>query len=514
MLGKPGIPLGDSEVLAAERLFGSMGVGERERPRPRSSSLPSSSWERQPVERGWKEVKDRVLPGQDVNPVGLHPQGGILVDPNGGMMAPVGAAPMFCYMPQAVPQLPQHPQPAAQMAPAPAAPPPRPQTPEVRVASPPAPKRIPRRRRSPSSDSSSAAGDPPARGRGGRQGRGRGRRRVPDIETEDDSEPSSSAFSNPGMGRRRQVLPDKFDGTSLEWPEYLRHFMVVAEVNQWNRLEKGLYLASSLTGEARRILTGLKPEQCRSFAVLVERLGKRFDPACQEETHRAALRGRMRKTAETSQAYAQSIRRLVERSYPHLGEEAHETIALESFLKGHADGDMKLMALMRDMKTLEEATAFITQYESVNRKPVKPVRMLKPEDEQDEPLLQLAALLRGGKKDDGNKDTGPRLPYFKGLFEAQDKKMDRVLELLGTVVEGMTKKEDGATASTVPTERTGPKECWLCKKPGHFSRECPQRPKDIRALASLLQRLGEDMDGLEDAEKEETSDEVKTSSGN
>lgn len=349
-------------------------------------------------------------------------------------------------------------------------------------------------------DGGSSAGD----GRGRPMHRKGGRRRR--VQSPDEEGSTSGSDGCRGHGRR-QILPDKFDGTSVEWPEYLSHFQVVAEVNRWDDLEKGLYLASSLTGEARRILTGLKPTQHREFDVLVERLGRRFDPACQEESHRAALRGRTRKSGETPQTYAQVIRRLVEKSYPQLGEEAHETIALESFLKGHTDGEMKLMALMRNMQTLEEAVAFVTQYESVNRKPVKPIRMLAADEEDDETLRRMTALLKGGRAS-GSKDDktnlGVRLPYFKGLFEAQDRKMDKILDLLGTLMEeGKGRKTYAAAVASAPQKGSG-KECWLCKKPGHISRECPDRPKDVKSLLSLMLTLA----AAEDSETEERTEEA------
>ena len=53
---------------------------------------------------------------------------------------------------------------------------------------------------------------------------------------------------------RRQIMPERYDGTSVEPREYLNQFLVLTELNDWSEEEKGLYLASSLTGVARGIL--------------------------------------------------------------------------------------------------------------------------------------------------------------------------------------------------------------------------------------------------------------------
>ena len=281
----------------------------------------------------------------------------------------------------------------------------------------------------------------------------------------------------------------------MEWPEYLCHFEIVSEANGWRKKDKGIMLASCLTGEARRVLVGLRPDQYRDYDFLIEKLEKRFDPSCQEETYRASLRGRHRRAGETPQQYAMTVRRLVDRSYPRLDEVARETIALESFLKGHADGDMKVMALMKNFETLEEATAFIAQYESVSSRPVKPVRSTSG---QKDPLMVLGQedLKSSTQADAVPQNTqgyGPqRLPYIKGFFETQEaqmdglgKKMDRMVELLSRLVE----KQAAVAADSNEPKKTGGRECWICKKIGHLSRECPDRKTGINMLEAVIDML-------------------------
>ncbi len=54
----------------------------------------------------------------------------------------------------------------------------------------------------------------------------------------------TSSDSRPAPNRQKQLMPDKYDGKSVEWNEY-----IVAQVNGWNRREKAMYMAGSLTGK-------------------------------------------------------------------------------------------------------------------------------------------------------------------------------------------------------------------------------------------------------------------------
>ena len=63
------------------------------------------------------------------------------------------------------------------------------------------------------------------------------------------------------MGANEKLKVDKYDGTK-DWADNKQHFEIIAQINCWTQEEKGLYLAGSLTGKARGILSDLTSEQC------------------------------------------------------------------------------------------------------------------------------------------------------------------------------------------------------------------------------------------------------------
>jgi hypothetical protein len=84
---------------------------------------------------------------------------------------------------------------------------------------------------------------------------------------------------------RKEREPDKFDGKTVEWPDYLRHFEQVALWNRWSEAEKAMQLAMSLRGSAQRILSELSPTHLANYRGLVTSLSLKGFVLQKERAH-------------------------------------------------------------------------------------------------------------------------------------------------------------------------------------------------------------------------------------
>lgn len=73
-------------------------------------------------------------------------------------------------------------------------------------------------------------------------------------------EQGSNVRENKTFLNRKLTEQDTFDGSRVEWNDYLCHFEQVAEWNVWTNHEKALQLAMSLRGMAQRVLGELPRE--------------------------------------------------------------------------------------------------------------------------------------------------------------------------------------------------------------------------------------------------------------
>ncbi|KAK3603895.1 hypothetical protein CHS0354_042905 [Potamilus streckersoni] len=93
--------------------------------------------------------------------------------------------------------------------------------------------------------------------------------------------------------------PATYDGLT-HWQDYLLHFELLAEINQWDEHQKALELATSLRGAAQRVLSDILPDMRKTYRSLINALEARFEPGKLLELYRAHSKSRLRKKDEPS----------------------------------------------------------------------------------------------------------------------------------------------------------------------------------------------------------------------
>ena len=105
-----------------------------------------------------------------------------------------------------------------------------------------------------------------------------------------------------------KLKPQSFSGAPAdEFEDYLAQFNITAEINGWNYKAKSLYLANSLTGNARSLLSELTEEQRKDYDCLVQKLTARYGSKNRAEVFRAQLKSRVKGKNESLAELAQAI---------------------------------------------------------------------------------------------------------------------------------------------------------------------------------------------------------------
>ena len=118
-----------------------------------------------------------------------------------------------------------------------------------------------------------------------------------------------------GSGRKPVVMPGTYEGTT-PLREYLSHFTLVAQVNGWSSEEAALYLGVSLSGPARRLLSGIDLGAPDGLSRLIAALERRFQPRDQEAIFRAQLKSSRQQKGETVSQVSDAIEQLIRQAYP------------------------------------------------------------------------------------------------------------------------------------------------------------------------------------------------------
>ena len=252
--------------------------------------------------------------------------------------------------------------------------------------------------------------------------------------------------SDPRVFRERPaLLPMTFDGQTA-WQDFKVHFEMVADLNNWEDVQKATYLAVSLRGAAQEVLGNLPQIQRQNYDLLVQALTQRFAPSNQTELHKVQLKARSRRRDESLTELGQSIRRLTGLAYPDAHQELVEILAKDHFIDALQESEMRLRVQQARPKTLNEAVHAAVELETFQR----------------------AELQRQGGRRFTRAVTEPK---------AKSDLQSQVYEL-AKAIENLTKMMNDRQGNKKYTPRypfrNSEVTCFNCSEKGHYRKDCPK----------------------------------------
>ena len=202
------------------------------------------------------------------------------------------------------------------------------------------------------------------------------------YDQEDYTYPPDSSF----FGRRKERVPESFNGANVELKDWLFTFNVLARLNGWTEAEKGSQLTSLLRGNAQQVLEDLPAEYREDYQTVVETLKRRFDPEEKKGLKKMEFKNRTKRKNESVTEYGYALSRMTKGAYPNLDYEAREELATEQFIDGLSGLDIQRHVQFGRPTSLNQAIALATEFETFEsrregRKPeVKPVRAMDKKD--------------------------------------------------------------------------------------------------------------------------------------
>jgi hypothetical protein len=160
-----------------------------------------------------------------------------------------------------------------------------------------------------------------------------------------------------------KMKPQNFSGEE-DLHDFLTQFEITSEINGWTYIEKSLYLASTLTGTARSLLTELSETERRDLSSLILKLKSRFGSENKAEVFRTQLKTRIRLKGESIPELAQSIRKLTRKAYPTANPDVVDALALDSFIDALNESDIRLRLREVSPKSISEAEQIAVRMEA------------------------------------------------------------------------------------------------------------------------------------------------------
>lgn len=216
-----------------------------------------------------------------------------------------------------------------------------------------------------------------------------------------------------------------------------------------NDNEKVLALAAYLRGPARTFYISLPIESKQPYAVLVDKLEQRFGSSRQQN------RWLSRRTPnETIAALADDLRQMSQKAYPNLDALAQEALPINQ-LYISITLKMKCRCIDKNCQTIADAVEVIQRYEAV-----------LGEGEKRKQAVRAIGDDKDIKRSNSGSSAGTNQPEMTNTLKQIMTRLERL--------------ESGQTPKFSGRQNQNNRQCFICRAPDHFMRECPYINKSQR----------------------------------
>ena len=126
------------------------------------------------------------------------------------------------------------------------------------------------------------------------------------------------------------------------WEEWVNHFKLCADINQWDEEQCCQQLAVSLRGRAQSVYITLSREEKFNYEMLLAALENKMTPPQERVIHKLAFRQRKREKGEKLVDLATNLRRLATKAYPGKDFSFIEDEIVDQFISALDHKDLRL----------------------------------------------------------------------------------------------------------------------------------------------------------------------------